>query len=332
MKGALREEVAVKASVQHRYGPPDEVCALEDVTTPAPGRGEVLVRVRAAGANWADWSMAMGRPYLMRLGYGLRRPRRGIRGTDVAGVVEAVGVGVTGLRPGDEVLGWGTATFAEYAAVPEYQLVAKPVALSFEQAAGVAMAGCVALQAMRDVGGVRPGDRVLVNGASGGIGSFAVQIAKAFGAEVTAVCSTPNLALVRALGADRVLDYTTTDFTEEAVHYDLILDIADRHTLAARRHVLASGGTLIPNSGEGGPWVGSIGRIIRAWVTSPFVSQKLRPFLSVAKRDDLLALCEMVEAGLLSPVVGAVYPVADAGAAIRRAGSGHARGKVVVGG
>ncbi|NNC73964.1 MAG: NAD(P)-dependent alcohol dehydrogenase, partial [Acidimicrobiia bacterium] len=224
--------------------------------------------------------MTIGMPYVMRLGYGLRKPRSGIRGTDLSGVVEKVG-GKAGLwQVGDEVLGWGTRTFAEYAAVDEDHLVAKPTSLSFEEAAAIPMAGSVALQAWRDVAKVEAGDHVLVVGASGGIGTFAVQIAKAMGARVTGVCSTPNVELVESLGADHVIDYTERDFTDDARQYDAILDMADKHTLTQRRLALKTGGTLIPNSGEGGRWFGSLGRIFKAWRLSPLVSGRLRPFLS----------------------------------------------------
>lgn len=320
----------MKAAVHHDYGPPGDVFAVEEVVLPEPADDEVLLRVQAAGVNWADRSMTIGVPYVMRLGYGIRHPRRGIRGTDVAGVVASVGPGVTQLRPGDEVLGWCTGALAEYAAVPENQLVPKPAEITFEQAAGMPLAGCVALQALRDVAHTKPGDKVLVNGASGGIGSFAIQIAKALGAEVTGVCSTKNLEFVRSLGADHVIDYTKTDFTEGTERYDVILDIADKHSIGERRRVLGRGGTLIPNSGEGGPWFGSIGRILKAWVMSPFVPGRLRPFLSLAKKDDLLLLVELIEDGKLAPIVGATYPLDAAGAAIDHAGSGHAKGKVVV--
>lgn len=320
----------MKAMVQHRYGPPEQVLRFEDVDVPAVPDDEVLVRVKAAGVNWADWSMTMGMPYVMRLGYGMRGPRRGIRGTDVAGVVEAVGAAVTLQRPGDDVFGWCTNAFAEYVVVPEANLVAKPVGVTFEQAAGVPLAGMVALQALRDVANVQAGDRVLVNGASGGIGSFAVQIAKTFGADVTGVCSTPNLEFVSSLGADRVIDYTKEDFTEQSERYDAILDMADNRSLSERRRVLAPGGTLMPNSGVGGPWFGSLGRIAKARMLSPFVGHRLRPFLSLAKRDDLLTLVELIEAGTVKPVAELTYSLGDSGAAIAHAGSGHARGKIVI--
>ncbi len=320
----------MRAAFQHAYGPPEEVVHLEDVPVPPVKSDEVLVRVRAAGVNWADRSMTIGMPYVMRLGYGLRRPRDGIRGSDVAGTVERVGEDVTLVRPGDEVFGWSTGTFAEYVRVAEDHLVPKPDGITFAQAAGIPLAGCVALQALRDIAEIGVGAKVLVNGASGGIGSFTVQIANALGADVTGVCSSSNVELVHSLGANRVIDYTKEDFTKGSDHYDLIFDIADTHSLTERRQVLRPKGTLIPNSGEGGPWLGSIGRIFKAWLVSPFVSHKLRPFLSMATRDDLFALAELVDAGKLTPIVGSTYPLEDAGLAIQHAGSGHAQGKVVI--
>lgn len=320
----------MRAAVHHAYGPPDDVVAVEEVDVPLPDADEVLVRVRAAGVNWADRSMTTGEPLVMRLGYGLRAPRRGIRGMDVAGVVEQVGAGVSSLRPGDAVFGWGTATFAELATIPAEQLVPMPEGASFEEMAGLPVAGTVALQALRDIADVQPGDQVLVNGASGGIGSSTVQIAKHMGAVVTGVCSTANLDLVRTLGAAHVIDYTADDFTTGDARYDLILDMADRHTLGERRRALTERGTLIPNSGEGGRWVGSLGRILQARLVSPFVGQKLRPFISLSKRDDLVMLAELVRTGALRTIVGRTYELDDAGAAIAVAGSGHCRGKVVV--
>jgi NADPH:quinone reductase-like Zn-dependent oxidoreductase len=320
----------MRAAVHRRYGSPAEVIRVEDVAEPQMKKDQVRLRVRAAGVNWADWSMTMGTPAIMRLGYGLRRPRRGIRGTDVAGTVQAVGAAVTQHHPGDEVFGWCTSAFAEYVSVPEGHLIPKPARVTFEQAAALPMAGCVALQALRDVGKARPGNSILINGASGGIGSFAVQIAKSMGTEVTGVCSTPNVEFVRSLGADHVIDYTAEDFTRGAQRYDIILDMADTHSLAERRRVLNRSGTLIPNSGAGGPWVGSVGRIFRAWAVSPFVRQKLRPFLSLAKQEDLRALADLIEAGNLIPMVGRTFGLDEAGPAVALAGSGHARGKVIV--
>ena len=278
------------AAVHSEYGEPSDVVSLNDVPVPSIDDNEVLVRVHAAGVNWADCSMTLGAPYVMRLGYGLRRPRKGIRGTDVAGVVADVGSAVSEFTPGDEVFGWCTEAFAQYVAVAEGQLVSKPAMLSFEQAAGLPLAGCVALQAVRDIARVQAGHEVLVVGASGGIGSLTVQIAKAYGAHVTGVCSTPNVEMVESLGADRVVDYTKQDFTLGDARYDMILDMADKHSLNERRRVLKEHGTLIPNSGTGGRWIGSLPRIFKAWAVSPFVSQRLRPFLSMHKREDLVEL------------------------------------------
>lgn len=320
----------MKAMVQDEYGPPGDVCRLEDVEVPAIKDDAVLVRVRAAAVNWADWSMTRGLPYMMRMGYGLRKPRGRVRGTDVAGTVQAVGRNVAKLRPGDEVFGWCQAAFAEYVGAKEDHFVPKPADITFEQAAGVPLAGCVALQAVRDVGKVEPGQKVLVNGASGGIGTFTVQIAKAFGAEVTGVCSTGNLDLVLSIGADRVIDYTQEDFTQGEERYDLILDIADKHSFSARRRVLTPKGTLIPNSGEGGNWIASLGRIVKARLLSPFVSQKLHPFLSLTKHKDLVVLAEMVESGKVTPVVGRTFPLLETGEAIAYCGAGHGRGKTVI--
>lgn len=319
----------MRAMIHERYGSP-EVVRLREVERPVPKGDEVLIRVRAAGVNWADWSITRGVPYMVRLGYGLRRPRHGVRGTDVSGVVEEVGSGVGGLEAGAEVFGWGKGTFAEYVCVPEENLVPKPAAISFEQAAAVPMAGMVALQALRDVGNVQPGQEVLVVGASGGIGTFTVQIAKAMGAIVTGVCSTDNVELVRSLGADHVIDYTKEDFTEGEQRYDFILDIADKHSISARRRVLAPKGTLVPNSGEGGRLGGSLRRILAARLMSPFVSQRLRPFLSLPKREDLVSLEAMIEAGEVNPVVGRTFPLAEAADALRYVGQRHARGKTVV--
>lgn len=319
----------MKAVVHHEYGSPD-VLGLEEVTQPTPGDSEVLVRVRAVGVNWADYSILTGVPYMVRLGFGLRHPRDGIRGTDVSGVVERVGSEVVEFQPGDEVFGWGKGAFAEFVAIPEDHLVSKPPGIIHEQAAAVPMAGMVALQALRDIGRVTAGQKVLVVGASGGIGTFAVQIAKAMGAEVTGVCSTDNLDLVQSIGADHVIDYTKQDFTEQDERYDFILDIADNHSFSARRRVLTSNGVLVPNSGEGGRLVGSLGRILAARLLSPFVSQRLHPFLSLSKRDDLVALKELIEAGDVVPVVGRTYPLIEAAAALDYVGHRHSRGKTVV--
>lgn len=319
----------MKAMIQDEYGPP-EVLRLDEVPQPDPGDDEVLVRVHAAGVNWADYSIVTGIPYMVRLGFGLRHPRNGIRGTDVSGRIEAVGSKVTHFRGGEDVFGWCKGAFAEYVAVPESDLVAKPETITHEQAAAVPMAGMVALQALRDVADVQPGRRVLIVGASGGIGTMAVQIAKEMGADVTGVCSTDNVELVRSIGADHVIDYTTRDFTETDDRYHLILDIADTHSLSERRRVLEPNGVLVPNSGEGGRLVGSLGRIIGARLLSPFVSQKLHPFLSLSKRQDLIALHELIESGQLVPVVGSTFPLAETPEALELVGRRHSRGKTVI--
>ena len=320
----------MKAIIQETYGAPRAVLHLRDVDPPAIKDDEVLIRVGAAAVNWADWAMTMGMPKLFRPMYGLRKPRIPARGMDVAGTVEAVGPKVQRLRPGDEVFGSANGAFAEYVGAAGKHLVSKPVGLGFEQAAAVPMAGLVALQAVRDVGRVRPGQQVLVNGASGGIGTFTVQIAKVFGAEVTGVCSTRNADLVRSIGADHVIDYTKEDYLQSGRRYDLILDIPDDRSLAERRRALTPKGTLIPNSGRGGPWLGSLGRIIGARMLSPFVSQKLRPFLSIPKHDDLLALKDLIESGKVTPVIDRSYPLSETADAIAYVGEGHTRGKVVV--
>jgi NADPH:quinone reductase-like Zn-dependent oxidoreductase len=322
-------DVAMKAIVHREYGPPG-VLHLEDVPRPVPAEDEVLLRVRAAGVNWADYSVLTGIPYMVRLGFGLRRPRQGIRGTDVAGEVEAVGTKVTQFKAGDRVFGWCKGAFAEYVAVAESDLAQIPDDTTFEEAAAVPMAGMVALQALRDVGEVQSGQKALVVGASGGIGTFAVQIAKSMGAEVTGVSSTSNIGLVDSLGADHVIDYTKEDFTESDAKYDFILDIADTHSLAERRRVLTPKGVLVPNSGEGGRLAGSLGRIVGARLVSLFVSQKLYPFLSLYKQEDLEALKGLIESGDVKPVVGRAYPLEETADALGYVGRRHSRGKTVV--
>ncbi|MGW9587340.1 NAD(P)-dependent alcohol dehydrogenase [Microbacterium sp. NPDC055455] len=299
----------MRAAVQHRYGPPS-VLEVREVGIPSPGRGDVLVRVRAASVHPGDYFVMTGEPYVVRLVFGLRRPRHGIPGRDLAGAVEAVGAGVTALRPGDEVFGWSTTgTLAEYACVPADHLVSVPANVSVVDAAAVPTSALTALQALRRIADIRPGQKVLVTGASGGVGSFAVQIAKALGAEVTGVCSAGNVELVRSLGADHVVDYTTTDFTCGEKRYDVILDNVEAQPLAAVRRALTSTGVLIPNSGRGGRWLGPLLRIVRARLLSLFTRQRLRPFTSVEKREDLLALADLIATGQAS---------------------GHTRGKVVV--
>jgi NADPH:quinone reductase-like Zn-dependent oxidoreductase len=323
----------MKAIVQEEYGLSD-VLELRDIDKPEIGDDEVLVRVRAAGANPADWAIMSGLPYIARPVYGLRKPKNAVRGTDVAGTVEAVGTGVTRLQPGDEVFGWCSGlggAFAEYASVSEDALALKPANLSFEQAAAVPMAGLVALQALRDHGGVRAGQKVLINGASGGIGTFAVQIAKALGAEVTGVCSTRNVDMVRSIGADHVIDYTREDFTQKDQRYDFILDNVANHSLSDLRRALTPTGTLVPNGGGfDNHWFASGGRVISAHVLNRFVSHRLRPFLVSPKFEDLVVLKELIEAGKVTPVIDRTYPLSETPEAIGHVGEGHARGKIAV--
>ncbi|MDP2287438.1 MAG: NAD(P)-dependent alcohol dehydrogenase [Actinomycetota bacterium] len=320
----------MRAVVQHRYGPPS-VLESSEVELPLPGPGDVLVQVGAASIHPGDYFVMTGEPYVVRLAFGLRRPRHGIPGRDLAGVVAAVGKDVTALRPGDKVFGWSTAgTLAEYACVPAGNLMSVPANLSIVDAAAVPTSGMTALQALRKIANVQPGQTVLVTGASGGVGSFAVQIAKASGAEVTGVCSTGNVDLVRSLGADHVVDYTVTDFTRTGKRYDVILDNVEAQPLAAVRRALTPTGTLIPNSGRGGRWLGPLGRITKARVLSGFTRQQLRPFLSVEKRQDLLTLAELLTTGQVRTVIDRTYPLEEAADALRYIAAGHTRGKVVV--
>ena len=328
--GTQAGAATMRAAVQHRYGPPS-VLEVSEVGLPLPGRGEVLVQVGAASVHPGDYFVMTGEPYVARLAFGLRRPRHGIPGMDLAGVVAAVGKDVATLRPGDRVFGWGTAgALAEYACVPADHLVPVPADVSVAAAAAVPTSAMTALQALRDIANLRPGQTVLVTGASGGVGSFAVQLAKTFGAEVTAVCSTRNVDLVRSLGADHVVDYTRTDFTRTEKRYDVILDNVEAQPLAAVRRVLAPTGTLIPNSGRGGRWLGPIGRIARARMLSGFTRQRLKPFLSIGKRQDLLTLAQLVATGQVTPLIDRTYPLDEAADALRYVGAGHTRGKVVV--
>ncbi|MET7425993.1 NAD(P)-dependent alcohol dehydrogenase [Dactylosporangium sp. NPDC005555] len=314
--------------VQDVYGDPRDVLRLRDADPPAPGERQVLVRVAATSVNPADVYFVTGVPRLVRLGTGLRRPRRRIPGGDVAGVVEAAGPGVTRLRPGDAVFGRCTGAFAELAVAAEDDLAAKPEAMTFPDAAAVPLAGTTALQAIRDVARVRAGQRVLVVGAGGGIGGFAVQLARHFGAEVTGVCGTGSVQRVRALGADHVIDHTREDFTAGDTRYDVILDNVAARPLPRVRRVLAPAGVLIPNSGRGR--LAGLDRIVAARLTGLFTRQRMATFVARDRRDDLVTLAGLVEAGALIPPVGATYPLADAAAALAEVAAGHARGKLVI--
>jgi NADPH:quinone reductase-like Zn-dependent oxidoreductase len=318
----------MRAIVQDRYGAPD-VLELREVDRPAVGDGDVLVRVRAASVNPQDWHLMRGSPFIVRAtGTGLRAPTNPIRGTDAAGHVEAVGKNVTRLRPGDEVFGWCEGAFAEYVCADESHFVAKPAGLSFESAAALPLAGCTALQGLRDTGAVEPGQGVLIIGAGGGIGTFAVQIAKALGCRVTGVCGTTKTDFVRSLGADHVIDYTREDFTRGEERYDVILQLAGTASPGACRRVLTRNGTLALSSGEGR--FAGIDRVVRALVSSPLVRQRLRPFLTKETTEDLVALAVFVEAGTVTPVIDRTYPLSDVPEAIAYLEEGHARGKVVI--
>jgi NADPH:quinone reductase-like Zn-dependent oxidoreductase len=321
----------LKAITYHSYGAPD-VLELQEVDEPVVNDDEVLVHVSAASANPRDWHFMRGMPYFMRLQFGLREPRNGALGSDVAGRVEAVGGNVTRFRPGDEVYAHVLAGgFAEYASVPEDFLGLKPANLTFEQAATVPLAGLTALQGLRDRGRVQPGQKVLIIGASGGVGTFAVQIAKSFGADVTGVCSTRNVAMVRAIGADHVIDYTREDFAQRGQRYDLIFQLAGTRSPSDCRRALTPGGMLIVSSGESdGRWIGPVDRIIKALVLSPFVSQRLVAFEAKRSGEDLQVLKQLIESGKLSPVIDRTYPLSEVPEAIRYLEQGHARGKVVI--
>jgi NADPH:quinone reductase-like Zn-dependent oxidoreductase len=321
----------VQAVVQNSYGPP-EILTLAEVDKPTVGEDDVLVRVCAASVDRGVWHLMTGRPYLVRvMGYGLRRPRTRVRGADVAGRVEAVGSRVTRFRPGDEVFGACDGTFAEYVCAPADSLARKPASLSFEQAATVPTSALAALQGIRDAGKVQSGQRVLVTGAAGGVGTFAVQIAKAFGAEVTAVCSTAKTDLVRSIGADHAIDYTREDFTTGSRRYDVILDIAGNRPLSSLRRALTRNGTLVIVGGEGGGrWLGGTDRQLRALAVSAFVRQRLRPMLSTPRAEDLQLLAELLEAGKVRPVVDRTYLLQEVTDAIRYLVQGKARGKVAI--
>jgi NADPH:quinone reductase-like Zn-dependent oxidoreductase/DNA-binding XRE family transcriptional regulator len=323
-------EEHMKAIVQDRYGPAD-VLRFEDVDAPVAGDDEVLVRVRAAGVDPGVWHLMTGLPLMIRPAYGLRKPKTRIRGRDVAGRVEAVGKNVTRFRPGDEVFGICEGSFAELAVVPERKLAHKPGNVTFEEAAAAPISGLTALQGLRDVGKVRPGQKVLIIGAGGGVGSFAVQLAHAFGAHVTGVCSASKAELVRSLGADDVIDYTREDFTSRPGRFDLILDTAGRRRLSHLRRALTRRGTLVLVGGEGGGrWLGGFDRGFRAVALSLIVPQRLRMLISTEGTEDLEALKDLIEAGKLKPVVERTYPLADAPDAIRHLAEGHVRAKLVV--
>jgi NADPH:quinone reductase-like Zn-dependent oxidoreductase len=330
----------MKAMTRDRYGSAD-VLALEDIDQPVVGDGEVLIRVRAAGVGPDVWHLMTGLPYFVRLmGFGLRRPKARVVGRDVAGSVDAVGKDVTQFQPGDDVFGSCRGAFAEYACAGagsesgvggDGVLATKPANLTFEQAAGVPTSACSALQGLRDAGGIQAGQSVLIIGASGGVGTFAVQLGKAFEAHVTGVCSTPKADLVRSIGADEVIDYTREDFAGRAQRYDLILDTAGRRSLSHLRRALTPRGTLVIVGGEGGGrWTGGFERQLRATLLSPFLRQRLHSLTAVDRREDLLYLKDLIEAGKLIPVINKTFPLDEAGKALADADEGHGRGKNVI--
>ena len=321
----------MKAIAQDRYGSA-EVLELRDLDAPELGEHDVLVRVRAAGCGPDVWHYMTGEPYFARLMLGLRRPKIAVRGGDVSGIVESVGRAVTGFKPGDEVMGFALGSFAELAVAPEQKLVHKPTRLSFEEAAAVPVSGVTALQALRDVGRVARGQRVLIVGAAGGVGTLAVQMAKAFGAHVTGVCSGSKAELVRSIGADEVIDYTIEEFTDGSRQWDLIIDTAGRRSLPQLRRALGPRGTLVIVGGDGGGrWTGGFFRgILRAPLLSLFVGQRLRALVSKESGEDLRTVSEMIEEGSVTPVIDRTYQLVEAAAAIRYLEQGHPRGKVVI--
>jgi NADPH:quinone reductase-like Zn-dependent oxidoreductase len=326
-----RARQTMQAIVQREYGSAD-VLRVEQIDRPAIGEGEVLVRVRAAGLDRGTWHLMAGMPYLFRLmGPGLRTPKNPVPGLDVAGTVVAVGAAVTRFDVGDEVFGISRGSFAEYACAREDKLARKPANLSFDQAAAVAVSGLTALQALRDVGNIQPGQHGLIVGASGGVGTFAVQIAKAFGAQVTGVCSTTKLDLVRSIGADHVIDYTHDDFAGGSQRYDLILDIGGNASLSRLRRALTKSGTLVIVGGEaGGRWTGGMGRSLRAVALSPFVRQRLTMKTPKEHYADLERLAQLIDVGDLTPTIDRTYPLQQAPDAMRHLQAGHARGKLVI--
>jgi NADPH:quinone reductase-like Zn-dependent oxidoreductase len=320
----------MRAIAYHDYGPP-EVLRCEETEKPVPADAEVLIKVRAASVNPMDWRFMRGAPYLIRIMTGLRRPETTRLGVDLAGQVEAVGRNVTEFQPGDEVFGASRGAFSEYVCADQKDVALKPINVTFEQAAAVPTAGLTALQALRDKGLVQPGQTVLINGAAGGVGTFAVQLAKWLGAEVTGVCSTRNVALVRSIGADHVIDYSRDDFTQGDRRYDLIVDSVGNRSLLACRRVMAPKGTLlVVGASSKGRWFGPLLSPLKAIAISPFVSQTLTPFFTRPSKQDLITLKELLEAGTVRPVIDATYPLSKVPEAIRYLEAGHARGKVVI--
>jgi NADPH:quinone reductase-like Zn-dependent oxidoreductase len=325
----MEHDVTMRAIVQDRYGP-SERWRLAEIAQPDIAGSEVLVKVRAAGMDRGTWHAMTGLPYLGRLYFGLRKPKRPVPGLDVAGTVAAIGPDVTRFAVGDEVFGIGKGSFAEYASAREDKLVPKPANITFEQAAVLPVSGLTALQSLRDAGRVQAGQHVLIIGASGGVGTFAVQLAKTFGAEVTGVCSTAKTELVASIGADHVIDYTHADFADGPQRYDVILDIGGNSSLTRLRRALTPRGTLVIVGGEDtGRWTG-LGRQLRALALSPFLRQRLTIRIPKETHADIQRLAELSEAGQLTPVLDKTYPLADAADAMRYLQAGQARGKIAI--
>lgn len=319
----------MRAIVYRRHGPPD-VLSCEEIEKPTPQDGEVLIRVRAASVNPLDWHLIRGEPFIARLMVGQRSSKLKRPGVDVSGEVDAIGRNVTQFKRGDEVFGSCRGAFAEFACAPESALAVKPRNATFEQAAALPVAGFTALQGLRDKGQIRPGQKVLVNGASGGVGTFAVQIAKSFGADVTGVCSTRNVEMVRSIGADRVIDYTQEDFTQSGSRYDLVLDTFANHSLSEYRRVLNPTGRYVI---VGGPWTGLIrllAHLIAAALSSRFSKRKVLTLMARNKKEDLVVLRELIETGKVNPVIDRTYTLEEAPQAVRHMEEGHPRGKVVI--
>ena len=324
------EQASMKAITYTCYGSPD-VLEYTTIAKPVPGADEVLVRVRAAGVNPYDWHNLRGSPYFMRLGTGIGKPKQDRLGVDFAGVIEAVGEGVSEYAPGDEVFGGASGAFAEYVVVAADGAIAlKPANVTFEEAAGVGIAGVTAIQALVDQGKLEAGQKVLINGASGGVGTFAVQIAKALGAEVAGVCSTRNVEMVLDLGADRVFDYKQEDYTGSGAEFDLIVDMVGNHSISANRSVLAPDGRYVIIGGPSGDWMGPMIPVIGAAITSMFVDQELGLMIARLRQDSLAALAELMEDGKVKPVLDKRYELADVPEAIRYSETGHARGKIII--
>lgn len=321
----------MQAIVQDEYGEPEAVLRLQDIARPLVGDGDVLVRVHAASIHVGDWILVRGVPYIARMAVGLRKPKNRVPGTDIAGTVEMVGKDVTHLRPGDEVFGWCAGAFAEYACAAQDHFVPKPDNLTFEQAAAVGVSASAALQLLRDQGRVQPGQKVLVNGASGGLGTFAVQIAKSYGAHVTGVCGPGNLEMVRSIGAEHVIDYTLENFVQGQERYDFILDNVGNHSLSATRGVLTSTGKLLSNNGtSGGRWFGTMGTVIKTALLSMMTRRQSSPSIKFQNQGDLVVLTRLIEAGKVRPVIDATYPLSRTAEAIAYVGRGRARGTVVI--